>query len=304
MVRQAVGSHLAWPRDMVIFPTVIKKKKVKEIPLSKAKSELLCLQEEFDSAKTHKNVPSCFSLLYKHAKTFMKATRASLPISCNTEVFGVEKIIFILHKNIIALLEYDMIGQSTIATYMAYLHTVVTENDDLDLFAFCDPGVTFSLNKGFESYIVNWLKEGNVDRVFFLPHNENQHWILVIIWEGDIYIYNPLSHPHHFPKLEKALSSAIKTFNAETGRGNKPAKTKNLIGSPKQPGGHECGYVVLCYMKKIISDREMTFRTKLEYGDEYGWVDWFLVVDMDVGCLLDVGMVKCWLSENAVGFWL
>ena len=42
----------------------------------------------------------------------------------------------------------------------------------------------------------------------------------------------------------------------------------------------------------------------MEYGDEYGWVDWFLVVDMDVGCLLDVRMVRCWLSENAVGFWL
>ncbi|KAL8148013.1 hypothetical protein AgCh_005372 [Apium graveolens] len=43
---------------------------------------------------------------------------------------------------------------------------------------------------------------------------------------------------------------------------------------------------------------------QLEYGDEYGWVDWFLVVDMDVGYLLDVRMVRCWLSENAVGFWL
>ena len=56
--------------------------------------------------------------------------------------------------------------------FPSYLHTVVSENGDLDLFAFCDPGVKFSLNKVFESYIINRLKEGNVDRVFLLPHNE------------------------------------------------------------------------------------------------------------------------------------
>lgn len=94
-------------------------KKVRETPLSKSKSELLCLQEAFESAKPHKNVPSCFSLLYKHAKTFMKATGASLPIPCDAEVFGVEKTIYILHENIISLLEFDMIGQSAIAAYMA-----------------------------------------------------------------------------------------------------------------------------------------------------------------------------------------
>ena len=30
-------------------------------------------------------------------------------------------------------------------------------------------------------------------------------------------------------------------------------------GSPKQPGSHECGYVVMRYMKDIIDDKELTF---------------------------------------------
>ena len=34
-------------------------------------------------------------------------------------------------------------------------------------------------------------------------------------------------------------------------------------GSPKQPGGHECGYVVMRYMRDIISDKEMSFCTKV-----------------------------------------
>ncbi|KAL8107213.1 hypothetical protein AgCh_023866 [Apium graveolens] len=63
-------------------------------------------------------------------------------------------------------------------------------------------------------------------------------------------------------KEKNQLQSAMKTLNAHTGRGNIVLKIKNLAGSPKQPGGHECGYVVMRYMKDIIEDKEMTFITK------------------------------------------
>ncbi|XP_063945433.1 uncharacterized protein LOC135151316 [Daucus carota subsp. sativus] len=89
------------------------------------------------------------------------------------------------------------------------------------------------------------------------------HWILSIIWEGEIYILNPLPHPTQFPELENALARALKKFNVETGRGsNKIGKAKFLSGSPKQPGGHECAYVVMRYMKEIINDTKLTFAKK------------------------------------------
>ena len=31
------------------------------------------------------------------------------------------------------------------------------------------------------------------------------YWILEIIWDGEIYILNPLTHPIHFPDLEETL---------------------------------------------------------------------------------------------------
>ncbi|KAL8094306.1 hypothetical protein AgCh_036000 [Apium graveolens] len=34
------------------------------------------------------------------------------------------------------------------------------------------------------------------------------------------------------------------------------------LGSPKQPGGVECGYVVMRYMKEIIEDKEISFTSK------------------------------------------
>ncbi|KAK1396739.1 hypothetical protein POM88_006602 [Heracleum sosnowskyi] len=121
-------------------------------------------------------------------------------------------------------------GQAVIASYMAHLHTETSQRPELaETFAFIDPGSTFNLNGDFEAYIVNRLKEGNPDRLFFLPHNQK----------------------------------AVKSFNSETGRGNRtPPKAKFLSGSPKQPGGHECAYVVMRYMKEIINDTRLTFATK------------------------------------------
>lgn len=57
--------------------------------------------------------------MYKHATVFMKATGESIPIPCDPSVFGVEKTIYILHENLTALLEFDMIGQAAISAYMA-----------------------------------------------------------------------------------------------------------------------------------------------------------------------------------------
>ncbi|KAK1362597.1 hypothetical protein POM88_047071 [Heracleum sosnowskyi] len=157
---------------------------------------------------------------------------------------------------------FKMIGQAIISSYMAYLHSKVHENDNLDLFAFCDPGATFTLNSDFEAYLFNRLREGNPDRLFFFPHNTNCHWILVLMWGGEIFVLNPLPRSTTFPDLEKTISRAVVAFNIQAGRGNKAPTVKYLSGCPKQPGGIECGYVVMRYMKEIVMDSEMSFLKK------------------------------------------
>lgn len=76
------------------------------------------MQSLFKNVEISKNVPQRFRLLYKHATTFMKSTGTSIQIPCDVEIFGVPKIVFILHENIIALLEFEMIGQAAISAYM------------------------------------------------------------------------------------------------------------------------------------------------------------------------------------------
>ncbi|KAK1378991.1 hypothetical protein POM88_025735 [Heracleum sosnowskyi] len=129
------------------------------------------------------------------------------PRSCELAVDSID--------NIVAF-EFQMIGQAAISAYMSYLHNVMREKKLLDYFGFFDLSATFTLNADFEALVVRRLKEGNPNRVFFMPHHENVHWILIVLWEHDIYTLNPLPHPPRNPALEDALKRALRTFNSQT----------------------------------------------------------------------------------------
>nr|XP_017233126.1 PREDICTED: uncharacterized protein LOC108207178 [Daucus carota subsp. sativus] len=134
----------------------------------------------------------------------VRETGVSVKIPCDRQVFGCDKKICLLQEELLALLQFNMVGQSAISAYMMNLYNDLCEAKELDTFGFFNPGLTYNINEDFKSYVVKRLREGR-DRIYFIPHNTNQHWILAIIWDGEIYILNSLSHPTQFPKLEKAL---------------------------------------------------------------------------------------------------
>uniref|UniRef100_A0A166CSR0 Ubiquitin-like protease family profile domain-containing protein n=1 Tax=Daucus carota subsp. sativus TaxID=79200 RepID=A0A166CSR0_DAUCS len=55
---------------------------------------------------------------------------------------------------------------------------------------------------------------------------------------------------------------AVRAHNAELGRVIKNPKVKNLPGCPKQPGGTECGYAVMRFMKDLVEDPDMKLLDK------------------------------------------
>ncbi|KAL1826221.1 hypothetical protein ACET3Z_004633 [Daucus carota] len=94
--------------------------------------------------------------------------RTMVPI----EIFGIERTIYLLEENVLALLEFRMIGQSAISTYMAYLYSLFRDTPSRDLsamFSFLHPS-TYKLNDEFNDYVVQRLKDG-VLRMNFLPFN-------------------------------------------------------------------------------------------------------------------------------------
>lgn len=91
--------------------------KKKELPRSE-KGDLQRLRILFCEAKPTAKVPKGFNLMYKHATNWMKTTGFSIQLPCDLEVFGHEKTIFLVHENILALLEFEMLGQAVIYAYM------------------------------------------------------------------------------------------------------------------------------------------------------------------------------------------
>ncbi|XP_040374987.1 uncharacterized protein LOC112200371 [Rosa chinensis] len=254
LVREAIGSHVAWPEELVIRKHPSKNNNKKKCPIVKSL---------FDKAELHPFVPKRCKLLYKHAKTIMEETNESISTVLDDEVIDVPKELYILTENVTNLLEMKWIGQGVIAAYMAHLHEIISQRDELDTFAFIDLAATYKCERpGFHPYLVDRLKEGKTDRIFFMPYNPGEHWILTIIWEDEIYMLDPLPKPVHYQSWENIVINAVKAFNAETGRVNKVPKVKFLPGVPKQPGGVECGYYVMRYMKDIINDDTLSFSTK------------------------------------------
>ncbi|KAL1823542.1 hypothetical protein ACET3Z_010320 [Daucus carota] len=229
----------------------------------KPQSEVQRVHALFNSVKPKEDVPPRFRVLYKFAKTVMKESGNSIPVPCDVDIFGIERTIYLLDESVLSLLEFKMIGQAVISTYMTYLYSMFRDTPGRDLstsFSFLHPSA-YNLNDEFEAYVVQRLKDG-VLQMNFLPFNYSSHWILIVIWESEIYLLNSLPHYPHPEQLEKALKRAVRSYNAQEGRVNKNPKIKKLVGCPKQPGGMECGYAVMRYMKDIIEDTDMKLLEK------------------------------------------
>ncbi|XP_074363148.1 uncharacterized protein LOC141703572 [Apium graveolens] len=226
-VQQVISSHLAWPKDMIIYTSTTGSEKKKN---AQNVSEVQRMHNAFNSVKPKDNVPPRFRLLNKFASTMMKESGNSISVPCDFQIFGIERTVYLLNENILKLLEFKLIGQSPISTYMGYLYSVFRDTPSRDLsamFGSLHPS-TYKLNDEFNEYVVQRLKDG-VLRINFMPYNYK----------------------------------AVRSCNAQEGRVNKNPKVKNLVGCHKQPGGTECGYVVMRYMKDLIEDQEMKLLDKL-----------------------------------------
>ena len=84
----------------------------------KPQSEVQRVHALFNSVKPKEDVPPRFRVLYKFAKTVMKESGNSIPVPCDVDIFGIERTIYLLDESVLSLLEFKMIGQAVISTYM------------------------------------------------------------------------------------------------------------------------------------------------------------------------------------------
>ena len=69
---------------------------------------------------------------------------------------------------------------------------MVRDNENWEMYDFCDPAAIFTNSRDIQTNLVNRLKEGNPDRLFLLPYN-TKHLVLIDHWNFFV-ISIPLIH--------------------------------------------------------------------------------------------------------------
>ncbi|KAK9922202.1 hypothetical protein M0R45_030680 [Rubus argutus] len=252
---QAIESYVAWPNYFIVLNLEKIKKKKHVAPVKD-------LSMKDDGVKM---VPSKCKALYHIAKNLMDNNSKALMSTLENEVFGVPRDLHIFEDDIIQLMETQWLGANCIVAYMRYLYEILIKSDLVDTFGFVDSArvVSFGVSqtKNVEKNLVERMQQGKSDRIFLVPYNPRNHWMLTIINEEKdiVYIADSLEK-QEYPEWMETVNNAIKLFNGVTGRhGKKAPQWITLLSTPKQVGGVECGYYVMRYMKEIIEDPTISF---------------------------------------------
>ncbi|CAL9000705.1 unnamed protein product [Prunus brigantina] len=218
-VEEAVGSQVAWPEDLIVFLDDIVEKKKKTTKEKLAKSLFHAIPE---------TIPKSCKILYGFAQKLMSQGQ-TLASYIDEDIFGVEKMIYVLKEDVISFIEMNEIGQAFIHSMImanSYLYKLVKDQEWEPKIAFMDPSRTFHDpnspdEAGRVQYVVKALKQASIDSIFLIPYNPGGHWILTIIDEekDNVYVMDPLGARHPHDVWKRIVNTGIKQFNAEKGRG-------------------------------------------------------------------------------------
>ncbi|GMN57675.1 hypothetical protein TIFTF001_026788 [Ficus carica] len=111
-------------------------------------------------------------------------------------------------------------------------------------------------------------------KLFLMPYNSGQHWILAVIdlWDDSVLYFNPLGNEQG-DDFKSLIKLTLNDWKIMVGRGvRKRRNYKKLIDTvryPIQEGYVECGYFVLVFMQEITTtvDGLALLQTKDFYTD-------------------------------------
>ncbi|KAM1734715.1 hypothetical protein ACFX11_020150 [Malus domestica] len=251
-IKQAIGSHVAWPRHLVV-----KNDESRTNPPLRQRSQ---------------KQPLALRSLMLIAQNMHKDV--TVPIIMESDLFGNEHTTFIGGDDIIQFCSMAEISTVCISIYIRQLWSTLKKNNLDGLFGFVDPG-RISQKAGRKEQRSNALalrlqncKKG---QLIFAPYNKGFHWLLAIIdpYEELVYYMDSLNWIQIDPGMKDIVELALKMFKAQKGiKGRKNINWK-VVKCPLQEGTVECGYYVMKYMKEIINDPNCSIITKFKEKATY-----------------------------------
>ncbi|PRQ37372.1 putative Ulp1 protease family catalytic domain, transposase, Tnp1/En/Spm [Rosa chinensis] len=262
-VKQAMGSWVAWPKDLII-PSPVKRKK--KVDMDEQDSEV-----QFSLAAMAPTLPESLKMLCMWGESAFRDGH-TINFIMEPEVFGYSRKTFILGSDVRRLASMREVSGNCIAVYQRYLYDQLTAYKMVDMVAFVDPSRIGGKGSGNGTvraqHIRDRLLTAKPGQMFMLPYNSVDHWMLTIADpdRGTAYFMDPLKKRLPTGDWMSLLETAFGMFNAERKKkGRSSVIWKNLAGIPPQPSNKECGYFVMRYMRDIIEDKDLSlFATKWE----------------------------------------
>ncbi|XP_062020949.1 uncharacterized protein LOC133737408 [Rosa rugosa] len=184
-VKQAIGTHAAWPRNLVLMSHE-----------ENSRSTLKSLSKKPITQATYK-MPVSVHLLQHLARIMDKSTAVMVPMEDG--VFDNDHNTFINSNNIIQFCLMQPISTICISIYMRHLWLLLKLKDEDHLYAFKDPGCISNEAGKIEARscaLSLRLESAQVDQLILVPYNTGNHWLLAAInpFTALVYYFDPLSN--------------------------------------------------------------------------------------------------------------
>ncbi|KAL6175853.1 hypothetical protein ACLB2K_052491 [Fragaria x ananassa] len=264
-VDDAVGSCVAWPKELVVTPGA--KAPIAAAGMKKPKrsysrkKSITPFDDNQDLEHLPPNLPHELNELCKWANTSLKRRR-TLYIVFFSNLFCHAKKASIYRSDVYAIVNMEEVSNGVILFYMSYLQGVLKKNKMEDMIQFVDCDQVSAIGSGtpttrsrdlFEMY-----KKGKPWHIFLIPYNTGDHWTLTIVnpeKENARYM-DPLKKSLNGSEWPSIVTGSLKMYKGlKKNNGKKQANPwKPLLGALIQRDVTSYGYYVMRYMKYIVED--------------------------------------------------
>ncbi|XP_061987927.1 uncharacterized protein LOC133706413 isoform X2 [Rosa rugosa] len=272
-VKDAVGTYIAWPRDLILqSPPQTNKKQPNKAAgkgSKKRKRQTAGDEEEYiDLKKLPKDYPSPLKCLWLWGRDALDDGK-TISFMLTDKVFGINRKQYLYKGDIHALCTMSELSGDVICMYMCYLHEVLKKAKMSDMVGFVDSHQIGALGSGNPTERSRHLSvrftNAKKGQIFMLPYNAGKHWMLTVVnpEEEIIYFMDPLRRRLVGGEWQIIVENGIKIYNAQRNRsGRKSITWHNMGGIPVQQGDKDCGIFIMQYMKEIVQDKNLEFASK------------------------------------------
>ncbi|KAI5417001.1 hypothetical protein KIW84_041847 [Lathyrus oleraceus] len=307
LLRDAIGSFVAWPLDLIFIDDETPTK-----PASKDKgilrhNESVASQKEvfaqgsqqlsqkIGSRQKNKRDLPVTSLPKKGAfvpryqisletlvdSSDMATAGAIRLLDMEEDIFGYSCTETIGKEDLEHIFRHQELGVGVIHTYIRFLYdNFMRGNDQLsNRFRFVSSSL---VNKALicrepdscREYLVKRFMASSTNNLYLWPYNSGCHWLLLAIdpLKEVVYFLNSIDGEWtNYPDMKQLVDTSIKVFRSQRQARVPRTKSSNItwikVQCPLQRNGIDCGYFVMRFMREIINMNQIEI--PITYFDEY-----------------------------------